>query len=77
MTKNEALLKVARVAMADLIGCSEPPEGMPDHYPFNACAWRDALPLEWREEAEAVIGYVYCNEHVPSVIWLNEADKGG
>ncbi|KKM23932.1 hypothetical protein LCGC14_1610260 [marine sediment metagenome] len=38
--KERAIRHVAQVAMADLIGTSEPPEGTDDQYPFNAVAWR-------------------------------------
>lgn len=66
--KLEAMQKIARVAMADLLGASEPPEGVEDKYPFNACAWRDSLPPEWRDEAEAVIRYVYHEEEIPPAL---------
>ena len=65
MTKQEALKKVACVAMADLFGCSEPPNGTPDSYPFNACRWRDTFPADWQHELEAVIRYVYHHEDIP------------
>ena len=63
---QEAMLKVAKVAMADLIGCSEPPDGEPDRYPFNACAWADKLPKEWRADGERVITHVYHHEEIPA-----------
>jgi len=63
---QEAMLKVAKVAMADLIGCSEPPPGEADRYPFNACAWRDSLREEWRADAERVIVHVYHHEEIPA-----------
>lgn len=65
MEIREAKLKVASVAMGDLYGGSEPPEGREDNYPFNACAWRDSYPEEWRDELEKVIRYVYRNEKIP------------
>ena len=68
MEKLEALKKVARVAMADLMGYSEPPDGVEDNYPFNAVAWRKSLPLAWQREAEAVLVYVYHNEEIPEFI---------
>ena len=63
--KERAIHKVAQVAMADLIGTSEPPEGVPDQYPFNAVAWRKSLPAEWQDEAEEALVYVYHNERMP------------
>lgn len=63
---QEAMLKVAKVAMADLIGCSEPPDGEPDRYPFNARACVDKLPEKWRADAERVITYVYHHEEMPA-----------
>lgn len=65
MTYQEAMRKVARVAMADLLGYSEPPEGVRDEYPFNAVAWRKSLPVEWQRDAEAVLVYVYHHEEEP------------
>ncbi len=62
---QEAMLKVAKVAMADLMGCSEPPEGEPDNYPFNACKHVDKLPVEWRADGERVITHVYHQEEIP------------
>lgn len=62
---QEAMLKVAKVAMADLIGCSEPPDGEPDRYPFNACAWVKKLRQEWQADAERIITYVYHYEAIP------------
>ena len=67
MDKTQAMLKVAHVAMADLMGCSEPPDGVPDNYPFNAVAWRKSLPTEWQRDAETVLVYVYHNEQMPDV----------
>ncbi len=64
--KEVAIRKVAQVAMADLIGCSEPPDGTPDNYPFNAVAWRKNLPLEWQDEAEAALAYVYHHDCLPN-----------
>ena len=46
MTYEEAMNKVAHVAFADLIGASEPPDGVADNYPFNAVAWVRSLPAE-------------------------------
>ena len=66
MNKQEAIRKVAQVAMADLIGCSEPPEGVDDNYPFNAVAWRKSLPEEWQAEAEQALIYVYHYERMHS-----------
>lgn len=66
MTLQEAKEKVARVAMGDLLGASEPPPGRADNYPFNACTWRDSFPVEWRPVLEQVIRYVYHNEKLPS-----------
>ena len=65
MTLTEAKEKVARVALADLLGASSPPEGVTDNYPFNACAWRDSYPVDWRDELEQVIRYVYHEERLP------------
>lgn len=62
---QKAMQKVAQVAMGDLIGCSEPPEGVEDHYPFNAVAWRKSLPKEWQKDAERILVYVYHNEKMP------------
>ena len=64
----EAQRKIARVAMGDLIGTSEPPEGMPDQYPFNAPAWLPTFPAEWRDSLRAIIGDVYENEAIPDYI---------
>lgn len=66
MNRSEAIHKVAQVAMADLIGCSQPPDGVADQYPFNAVAWRKSLPSEWQEDAEAALCYVYHNERMPA-----------
>lgn len=68
MTKQEALKHIAGVAMCDLLGCSEPPEGKHDQYPFNAVAHREVLPKEWQAEAEEVLAFVYHNERWPE--WL-------
>lgn len=65
MNKNEAIRKVAQVAMGDLFGSSEPPDEIPDNYPFNAVAWRKSLPIEWQEEAEAALCYVYHHDAMP------------
>lgn len=65
MTHQEAMRKIAQVAMADLLGYSEPPEGEQDAYPFNAVAWRKSLPNEWQKDAEKVLVYVYHNERFP------------
>ena len=66
MTKyQEAMKKVAQVAMGDLMGCSEPPPGVADHYPFNALAWKKTLPIEWQADAERVIVHVYHTETMP------------
>ena len=62
---QEAMKKVAQVAMADLMGCSEPPPGVPDRYPFNALAWKKTLPAEWQADAERVIVHVYHTETMP------------
>jgi hypothetical protein len=62
---QEAMRKVAQVAMADLVGCSEPPPGVADHYPFNALAWKKTLPNEWQADAEKVIVHVYHTETMP------------
>lgn len=64
--REEAIRKVAQVAMGDLLGASEPPEGIADNYPFNACAWRDSLPEERQADAEQAIRYVYQNEQLPN-----------
>lgn len=66
MTKDEAIRKVAKVALADLMGCSEPPDGTPDNYPFNAVAWRKSLPIAWQREAEEALVYVYHNDKLPA-----------
>lgn len=60
-----AARKVARVAMGDLLGASEPPTGVADAYPFNAPAWRDTYPSHWRPMLERVIQYVYSEESIP------------
>ena len=65
-TKEQAIRHVAQVAMADLIGTSEPPESVHDQYPFNAVAWRKSLPEDWQDEAEEALTYVYHNEKMPS-----------
>ncbi len=65
MAIHEAKQKVAQIAMGDLLGMSEPPEGVPDNYPFNACAWRDWFPARWYDELENVIRFVYRNERIP------------
>ena len=62
---QEAMKRVAQVAMGDLIGYSEPPPGVPDNYPFNALAWKSTLPVEWRADAERVIVHVYHTETMP------------
>ena len=62
---QEAMKKVAQVVVGDLIGCSEPPPGVPDHYPFNALAWKETLPSEWQADAERVIVHVYHTETMP------------
>lgn len=62
---QKAMRKIAQVAMADLIGCSEPPEGKEDHYPFNAVAWRKTLPREWQADAERILVHVYHTETMP------------
>ncbi|MFW6125519.1 MAG: hypothetical protein ACOC58_00275 [Chloroflexota bacterium] len=62
---QEAMKKVAQVAMADLLGGSEPPPGMADNYPFNALAWKKTLPKEWQDDAERVITHVYHTETMP------------
>ena len=53
-----AMEKVAKAAMGDLIGCSEPPEGVADNYPFNAPKWAESLPEEWRKDAHDIVAYV-------------------
>ncbi len=63
--KTQAIRHVARVAMADLIGMSSPPDGVTDNYPFNAIAWKNSLPAEWQDEAEEALAYVYHNERMP------------
>jgi len=66
--RNEVKDMVGRVAMGDLVGASEPPEGVPDRYPFNACAWRDWFceeHSEWYDELDNVIAFVYHNERMP------------
>jgi hypothetical protein len=65
MTLEDAKVKVGKVAMGDLFGASEAPEGVADNYPFNACTWRDSFPLEWQDELEQVIRFVYHNERLP------------
>ena len=62
---QEAMKKVAQVAMADLLDSSEPPPGVADHYPFNALAWKKTLPDEWQADAERVIVHVYRTETMP------------
>jgi len=66
MTLIEAKRKIARIAMSDLLGCSEAPEGMPDNYPFNALKWLDVYPQEWHDELHDTIVYVYHHEKLPS-----------
>jgi hypothetical protein len=66
--RQAAMYKIAHVAMGDLLGASEPPEGVEDKYPFNAPAWRDSLPKDWREDAEKIICYVYHNEKMPNLV---------
>lgn len=63
---QEAMEKVAQVSMADLIGYSEPPEGMQDQYPFNALAWVKALRAEWQPDAHRIVVYVYHEEKMPA-----------
>lgn len=65
MSKEQAIRHVAQVAMADLIGTSEPPDGADDQYPFNAVAWRKSLPADWQDEAEEALVFVYHNERMP------------
>ena len=62
---QKAMLKVAKVAIADLLGYSEPPEGQQDNYPFNAIAWKNSLPVEWQKDADRVIAHVYHHETIP------------
>ncbi|KKN17574.1 hypothetical protein LCGC14_0964400 [marine sediment metagenome] len=63
--KAQAIRHVAQVAMGDLLGMSEPPDGVADQYPFNAVAWRKSLPEEWQREAEEALVFVYHNERMP------------
>jgi len=63
--RAQAIRYVAQVAMADLLGMSEPPDGIVDQYPFNAVAWRKSLPEEWQDESEEALAYVYHNEEMP------------
>ncbi len=63
--KVQAIRHVAQVAMGDLLGMSEPPDGVDDQYPFNAVAWRKSLPAEWQDEAEEALAFVYHNERMP------------
>ena len=64
-TLHEAKRKVARVAMADLIGTSEPPDGYQDEYPFNALAHLKVFPEKWRQPLHDVIRFVYRYEKIP------------
>ena len=63
---QKAMEKVARVALADLLGCSEPPDGVDDNYPFNAVAWVKSLPDEWQKSGHQIVIYVYHNEKMPA-----------
>ena len=68
LAMHAARQKVARVAMADLLGASTPPDGMTDNYPFNACAWRDYFTRvheEWYDSLDRIIDFVYHNERIP------------
>lgn len=58
-TLHKAKQRAARIAMADLLGTSG------DGYPFAAVKFRKSLPIDWQDEVEDVIVYVYHNETVP------------
>ena len=68
ITIQEAKRTAASIAVGDLLGYSEPPEGVEDNYPFNAVAYRKTLPKEWQAEVEDVIVYVYHHEQWPEGI---------
>ena len=65
LTFQQAKVIACRKAMADLYGCSEPPEGIADNYPFNAVAFLKTLPEVWRADINEAIAYVYHHEHYP------------
>ncbi len=67
-TLEEAKRQAAQTAMADLLGCSEPADGQPDEYPFNACTVLKVIPPAWRNEVDAVIAYVYHHEDLPEAM---------
>lgn len=71
MSNRTALRKVARVAMGDLIGVSEAPEGIADNYPFNAPKYADQLPEPLRSEAHRIITYVYRQERMPTDLYFD------
>ncbi len=64
-TLQEARKVIGAVAMGDLLGASEPPPGVPDNYPFNACKWRDAYPVTYKAALEEVLAFVYHNDDLP------------
>ena len=65
MTFEEARAKAIRLAWGDLLGYSEPPEGVADQYPFNAIAFVRTLPTEWQDDVEDAVMFVYHNERSP------------
>lgn len=73
-TLEEAQRRAANIAMGDLLGCSEPPEGVSDQYPFNAVAFMKTLPQDWQVPVDRVIAYVYHNEDRPD--WMKKSGEG-
>lgn len=75
-TLEEARRVVGGVAMGDLFGASEPPPGIQDAYPFNACRWRDAYPDTYRAALEEVLAFVYHNDDLPPDMRKGADDAG-
>ena len=69
-TLDEAKRWAAKAALGDLFGLSEPIEGQPDSYPFNATTILKVIPITWRRQADGVIAYVYHHDDLPP--WMKE-----
>ena len=64
-TLEEAKHTAADLAIGDLMGWSQPAEGLEDAYPFNADAYARSLPPVMCNEVLEVVAYVYHNERRP------------
>ena len=65
ITLQEAKHKAANLAIGDLMGWSQPAEGLEDAYPFNADAFARSLPPVMCNKVLEVVAYVYHNEKRP------------